>query len=228
MNVGLGGDGGAAGVEAGGAPSMPTSGAGGRSEDGGDGGSDSCPRAPLGASTYLTFDTGLEGPGIVDSTTDCTATSTKDALCSSAWDPSVGSSCPGAFHIVASYQDYASGAEPNEVVNGALYFEDADWSSATALHATVKVAPASAPLEGVRFFVISGSNYRYASVFDGQTFENGNWNEMTLKLVAGAEFDPTAVKQIGVQVLLKRADASGIPPEPPTVDVWLDDIWLEN
>lgn len=226
MSLGPGGDGGVAAVEAGGFPSMPTGGAGGQTAHGGAGG-DSCPFTPLGASTYLTFDTGLEGPGIVDPTTDCTATSTKDALCSSAWDPSVGSSCPGAFHIVASYQDYASGAEPSEVVNSSLYFENADWSSATALHAMVKVAPTSAPLDGVRFFVISGGDYRYASVFDGQTFENGNWNEMTLKLVAGAEFDPTEVKQIGAQVVLKRADASGIPAEPPTVDVWLDDIWLE-
>jgi hypothetical protein len=231
MNAGLGGDGGVAGVETGGAPSMPTGGAGGQTEDGGaggGGGSDSCPLAPLGATTYVTFDTGLEGPGFVDAITDCTAESTKGGLCSSEWDPSVGSSCPGALHIVASFQDYASGAEPHESVHGGLYFDDADWSSATALHATVKVAPTSAPLDGIRFFVISGNNYRYTSIFDGQTFENGAWNEMTLKLVAGAEFDPTEVKQLGVQVVLKRADASGIPAEPPTVDVWLDDVWLED
>jgi hypothetical protein len=233
---------GAAGLDAGGTPSAPDAGgAGGQTEagqggggaggdggDGGDGGAASCSFAPLGASTFVTFDVGLNGPGFVGSSATCTVDTTKAATCNSTWDATVGSGCPGSLRVEASYQEYASGADPNEIVYGTLSFNDANWTSATALHAMVRVAPVSPPIEGVRLFVVSGTNYRYTSVLDSEDFKNGDWNEISLELVPGTYFDPTLVKQIGVELRLKRAGAAGIPAQPPTVDVWLDDIWLEN
>lgn len=240
---------GAAGLDGGGTPGVPDAGgAGGQTEagqggggtaggdggdrgdggDGGEGGAASCSFAPLGASTFVTFDVGLNGPGFVGSSTTCTVDTTKAATCNSTWDRTVGSGCPGALRVEASYQDYASGADPNEVVYGTLSFNDANWTSATALHAMVRVAPVSPPIEGVRLFVVSGTTYRYTSVLDTQDFKNGDWNEITLALVPGTFFDPSMVMQLGVELRLKRAGSAGIPAQPPTVDVWLDDIWLEN
>jgi hypothetical protein len=91
----------------------------------------------------------------------------------------------------------------------------------------VKLTPANAPLSEVRFFVMSGDNYLFRSTFDTSNFRNGEWNEMVLSLEPGEDFDVTKARRVGVQLTLLRAGTAGIPAEPPTIDFWLDDIWVE-
>jgi hypothetical protein len=43
----------------------------------------------------------------------------------------------------------------------------------------------------------------------------------------GTKLDVTKVRRLGVQLTLDRAGTSNIPATPPTVDVWIDDVWLE-
>jgi hypothetical protein len=130
--------------------------------------------------------------------------------------------------LTAEFKGYPLSPTPGELAIGDFRFAPADWTGASALHAWVKVEPTAAPLQGVRWFVISGTNFLYASVFDTAAFRKGNWNEMILPLQNGAAFDPASVIRVGIQILLKTADSPGIPSAPPTTYVSVDDLWVEK
>lgn len=213
---------------AGGEPSAgaPNEGGGGQ---GGDGGAPpDCTFVHPAASIYTAFTGGLEGPGFAMASTTSSPGSTLGATASSAWDGTTGNSCPGALHLAALFKGYASGTAPDEVINVDLRFSGANWTGAVALHAWVKVAPVAVPLKGVQLFVISGASFLYASVFEDKAFDGGSWYEMVLPLEAGATFDPSSVRRIGLQLLLEREGTAGNPTSPPAIDVWLDDVWVEN
>ncbi|HVY25780.1 MAG TPA: hypothetical protein VHB79_04485 [Polyangiaceae bacterium] len=228
--------GGAGGVEGTGAagagsPAMAGATAGDGGGDGGEAGAGgaavTCMWKPAGSTHYDGFDGGLEGIGFLTATTRPTTVTTHDAFATSAWDQAVGKTCPGSLHLQAEFDGYASGQEPDEIAIADLRFDDADWTGATKLHAWAKVSPMNAPLAGVRFFVMSGASFLYLDAFDEQSFLPGQWYELVLPLPPGPKYDPTLVRRLGVEIPLRRAGAADNPALPLTVDVWLDDVWVE-
>lgn len=238
--VGAAGGAGMTEATAGGAPSAGQGGdsmiveplVGGAGANGGEGGAGGvgmteCVWLPT-SSHYDGFDGGLDGMGFASVVDSSSSATTKGATATSAWDPDVGKTCPGAVKLSAAFTDYAAAEEPVEQAFLDLRFDDADWTGASALHVWVRVSPSSAPLSGLQVFVISGASYLYASIFDDYKFLTGKWNEMVIPLEPGANFDPSLVRRAGVQISLKQSGASGNPKTPPVVDVWLDDLWLEE
>jgi len=223
---GTAGIGGSAGVGGG------ASGSGGMGGDGigggaGIGGALNCAVPSVGASIYNTFEhEDLLGAGFVDTSSAAHADTMNGATGSSAWDAVVGASCPGALRFSFAFKAYVS-VSPEEQGNGVYYFSNADWSSASALHVMVRVSPVSAPITDVRLFLISGSQYAFTSISDNSKFKTGAWNEMVMPLIASDYYVATDVRQLGVQAVLDHAGTAGIPTEPPTVSIWLDDIWLQ-
>lgn len=227
----------------GGAVAGSTSGPGGRESEGGamglaggpaeggeagaGGGSTSCVWNAVGSTYSDGFDGGLDGHGFDIAVTMSSMTSTLDATASSEWDEAMGKTCPGSLHLTAAFKAYAGGQKPDEVAIADLRFTDADWTGATKLHAWVRVSPTKAPITGLQFFVISGASFAYKSVFDESSFATGQWYELILPLVPGATYDPKLVQRLGVKITLRRDGAANNPPQVPTVDVWLDDIWVE-
>jgi len=174
------------------------------------------------------FDQGLEGDGFSSVSSRGTVSTTKGATASSGWDAKEGATCPGALRFSYFFKAYASGSDPTETGYGTYEFSPTSWTSGTALHVKVKVSEANAPITGVRFFIISSDKYLYTSVFDDTAFKSGGWNEMVIPAVANEWYDPTGVRQLGIEIQLDRADTPDIPAQPPQVlKVWLDDIWLE-
>lgn len=205
--------------------------AGGQPAEGGEAGAGGSPPSCVwnaDGSTYSDgFDGGLDGHGFDIAVTMSSMTSTLGATASSEWEERIGRSCPGSLHLEAVFKAYASGQEPDEVAIADLRFTDADWTGATKLHAWVRVNPMKAPITGVQFFVISGPSFSYKSVFDDSSFAAGQWYELILPLVPGASYDPKLVQRLGIKINLQRSGAANNPPQAPTVDVWLDDIWVE-
>lgn len=173
------------------------------------------------------FDSGLDGNGFADAVTTSSMTSTLGATASSEWDAEAGKSCPGALHLQAVFKDYASGQAADEVATADLRFADVDWTGATKLHAWVRVSPVSAPITGVQLFVLSGSSFLYKSLFDDASFPSGQWYELVMPLAPGASYEPKVVRRLGVKIILRRDGAANNPAQAPTVDVWLDDIWVQ-
>ena len=173
------------------------------------------------------FDDGLAGPGFLNPALTAEVTTNLGATASSEWDAQEGASCPGALHFSFAFKEYASGAAANELGIGTLHFEKADWSDSRALHLRAKVSPPGAPLAGVQFFVMSGDDYRYYATFDGAKFKAGDWYDVLVQPVSGAHYDATKVFRLGVQATLLKAEQAEGTPLPPTIDVWLDDVWLE-
>jgi hypothetical protein len=234
--VGLGGSepkpiAGAGAVQTGGTAGEGTGGtAGSPATDGGEGGAAGagptpCVWAPAVSTHYDGFDAGLDGQGFDSVITTAAANSTLGATASSAWDDAVGKTCPGSLLLAVAFKGYVS-EQKQELAVADLRF-NADWSGATKVHAWVRVSPSNAPITGVQFFVMSGSSYLYASVFDNHKFALGEWYEVVLPLAPGNDYDPTHVHRVGVQVTLRQEDVAGNPPVAPTVQTWLDDIWVE-
>ena len=172
------------------------------------------------------FDLDLTGEGFAPVLAVASADTTVGSTASAERDPTVGRTCPGSFRVRGVFKGYTS--TTTEVATGDLRFPSASWSSAKALHAWVKVQPADAPLQGIQLFVVSGSDYRFAGTFDTSMFMFGIWYEMVLPLAASSSFDPTMVSRVGLQLILKFAGSEGVPATPPTVSVWMDDIWVEK
>jgi hypothetical protein len=185
-----------------------------------------CVWAPEGSTHYDGFDAGLDGTGFGSVLTTAEAYGTLGATATSGWDDAVGKTCPGSLIFETAFKGYVS-AQKAELAIADVRFEDADWTGATKLHAWVRVSPSGAPLTGVQFFVMSGSAYLYASVFDDHKFALGQWFEVVLPLTPGKDYDPQLVRRVGVQVTLRPEGAAGNPPVAPTVQAWLDDIWVE-
>jgi hypothetical protein len=217
----------------------PEGGAGGDTDDGGaglggapaggGGGDSGCESPALGNPLYATFDQGLNGPGgFFGASADANMHTTLGATGSAAWDSEAGSSCPGSLLFSFNFEDYASGSSPNEKGYGNYAFSPMDWSNSAALHVMLKVSPANAPIASLQLFVLSGTEYLFWGEFDGGDHKTGEWYEMVLRPVAGTSYDPTDVYRIGVEVLLARAGTAGNPAEPPPMQLWLDDMWLER
>jgi hypothetical protein len=235
--VGTGGstpnaDGGAAGDAMGGSPAAGAGDVSGApSIDGGEAGAAGA--GPVGcqwkpaSKHYDGFDGGLDGIGFVSAATTASTATTLAATASSVWDELTGKTCPGSLKLEAAFKGYVDGQQGEEQAVADLRFSDADWSGATKLHAWARVSPMNAPISGVRFFVMSGSSYLYSSSFDDKGFAPGQWYELVLPLSAGASYEPKVVHRLGVQIALLRAGTAGIPPVAPTVEVWLDDVWVE-
>jgi hypothetical protein len=168
--------------------------------------------------------------GFSNSTTQASVVSTHGTETSSEWQPLVGNSCPGSLHLEAQFKDYAAGTpdDEDELAFVDLRFANTDWSGAKALHAWVKVDPGTAPIAGLQLFVLSGQSFSYASVFEYEAFRNGEWTEFVLPLTEGVKFDATMVYRLGLELRLNREGTLGNPPQPPTVDVWMDDVWVER
>ena len=221
----------AAGAENGGATSGGATSGGatsGGATSGGSGGQQGCVTPHAGQLGYNDFDTGLSSaffPGAPH--VSCTMQTLNNATCSEQWDSAAGQTCPGALQFSVLFKAYPSGTAPNEITSGALDFAFADWSGAVALHVSVKVSPANAPISGVRFFVQSGDDFAYdGPPFDGTDFKTGNWHERVFTF-AGSILDFTKIRRIGTQIALDRAEMAGIPAEPPPIEVLVDDAWLE-
>jgi hypothetical protein len=202
---------------------------GGGTATGGEGGAPSqpCDFIHPGATHYNGFDGGLDGSGFTSSTTTTSLVTTLGATGSSEWDDAAGKSCPGALHLRAQFKGYADGTARDELAIVDLRFSDADWTGAIELHGSVRVEPATAPLGSVRFFVLSGNSFLYDSAYDDTKFRSGSWNEMVLPLVPGANFDPTRVFRIGVEIALQRQGEGTNPALSAPVDVWIDDVWVK-
>jgi hypothetical protein len=206
----------------GGAP--PTAGAAGRA---GAGGLELCAFSHPGAIAFDGFDGGLSGLGFALATTMSSVSTVNDSTAGTAWDAAVGLTCPGSLQLRAVFKGYSNTATAEKAI-GDLRFTTANWTGAVALHASVKVDPATAPLQSVTLFVLSGTDFRFDTITDETSFRNGEWNEMVLPLQAGTAFDPTAVARIGLNMVLKPAGTAGNPKAPPTTNAWLDDVWLEK
>jgi hypothetical protein len=199
--------------------------------DGGEGGAAGaaptpCVWVPQGSTHYDGFDGGLDGTGFGPVLTTVAVYSTLGATATRSWDDAVGKTCPGSFLLETAFKGYV-GAPKAEYAIADMRFEGADWTGATKLHAWLRVSPNDAPLTGVQLFVMSGSSYLYASVFEGNKFAFGQWFELVLPLSPGKDYDPKLVSRVGVQVTLRPEGAAGNPPVAPTVQAWLDDIWVE-
>ena len=196
---------------------------------GGEGGNTGCESPAFGNPIYATFDEGLNGPGgFVAASANTNMQTTLGATGSSAWDAEAGSSCPGALRFSFTFEDYASGSTADEKGYGNYVFAPMDWSNSAALHVMMKVSPADAPIASLQLFVLSGSEYRFWGEFDDGDLQTGEWQEMVLRPVAGAYYDPTDVYRIGTEIVLARAGTAGNPAEPPQMHVWFDDMWLER
>jgi len=174
---------------------------------------------------YDDFDTGLASPIFPYLVTSGSTATTHGATCKVEFDPNVGKTCPGSFHVIAAFKAYASGSQADEHAYGGYDFSFADWSLAKAMHVTIKVSPTSAPLASVQLYLQSGDNYAYDSVYDSIKFKSGTWYEIVFPLPG--KLDATKVRRMGVELTLARDGTANIPPTPPTVDVWFDDVWLE-
>lgn len=185
-----------------------------------------CMTPHVGQLGYEDFDSALTGPLFPDPVVKSTITTTLGSTCTATRDPTVGKTCAGALHVSASFQGYAARGTPNERAFGQIDFAPTDWSDGAALHVQVKVQPGDAPITGVRLFVLSGADYAYDSIFDDSRFKAGDWYELVFPL-SDTALDLTAVRRVGVEVDLNRAEAADAAVAPPTVEIWLDDIWLE-
>jgi len=206
--------------------------AGASSTDGGEAGAagaapDGCVWKPSGSSHYDGFDGGLDGQGFDGATTTSSSESTLGATATSAFDDSVGKTCLGSLNLKALFKGYVDGQQGDESAVVDLRFADASWAGATKLHAWVRVSPKDAPLTGVRFFVMSGSSFLYDSILDENGFASGQWYELVLPLKPGASYEPKVVHRVGVSITLRRAGTANNPPVAPSVDVWIDDVWVE-
>jgi hypothetical protein len=223
---------GTGGVQAGGNAGAGTGATAGTAvTEGGEGGAAGaaptpCVWAPEGSTHYDGFDAGLDGTGFGSVLTTASAYSTLGATASSGWDDAVGKTCPGSLAFEAAFKGYVSGQKEENAIAD-LRFEDADWTGATKVHAWVRVSPSNAPITGVQFFVMSGSSYLYRSVFDDHKFAPGEWYEVVLPLGVGNDYDPKLVRRVGLKIILRAAGVAGNPPVAPTVQAWLDDIWVE-
>lgn len=185
-----------------------------------------CVSSHTNAFAFDGFDGGLTGMGFDPVLAVAAQQTSNGSTASVAWDATVGRTCPGAFRVTGAFNGYSSGGE---VAIGDVRFPSANWSGAIALHAWVKVDPATAPLQGTQLFVVSGSNGQlFASVFDSSAFSYGVWYEMIVPLKAGTNYDPTTVSRVGVQIVLRAPGSPGIPATPPTTSAWLDDVWVEQ
>ncbi|MEP7049086.1 MAG: hypothetical protein ABJB12_01985 [Pseudomonadota bacterium] len=172
------------------------------------------------------FDQGLTGEGFAPVMGVAAQTTSKGSTASVAWDPAVGRTCLGAFRVTGVFKGYGSSAE---IAIGDVRFPSAHWSGAIALHAWVKVDPATAPLQGIQLFVVSGNAAQFfLGTFDSASFSYGLWYEMVVPLKAGGDYDPTTVSRVGLQIALKTAGSPGIPASPPTTSAWLEDVWVER
>ena len=182
--------------------------------------------APPNALAYDAFDQGLTGEGFAPVLVVAVPPTSSGSTASVAWDSAVGRTCPGAFRLTGVFKGYSSSADK---AIGDLRFSAANWSGAVALHAWVRVDPASAPLEGIQLFVVSGASAgSFVGVFDSSQFAYDTWYEMVVPLVAGSQYDPTSVLRVGLQIVLKTAGSPGIPASPPTTSAYMDDIWVEK
>lgn len=246
-NSGVGGaqsEGGRSGATAGGAASAGVSGlstaglggatggsggdvgAAGAAGTGGEGGAPGieCPWAPLAALHHVCFDDGLDGDGFVNAMATSTTVTTKGSSASAGWDGVVGRNCPGSWRVTAAFKGYATGSQADEKAFADLRFDPVDWTGGKAAHYWVRVSPPNAPISAVQVFVMSGASFLYRSVFDDSKFASGDWYEIVIPLAAGADYDATDVRRIGLQLILKR-DGTSVPPN---VDIWLDDVWVEQ
>jgi len=214
--TGSGGDGGA----------MDLAGAAGLAGEGGGGPAPTCVTPHAGQLGYDDFDKGLASPIFPYLVTSGSTDTTHGATCKVEFDPSVGKTCPGSFHVIAAFKAYASGSQADEHAYGGYDFSFADWSLAKAMHVMIKVSPTSAPLASVQLYLQSGDNYAYDSVYDSLKFKSGTWYEIVFPL-PGSKLDATKVRRMGIELTLARDGTANIPPTPPTVDVWFDDVWLE-
>jgi hypothetical protein len=185
-----------------------------------------CMTPHAGQLRYEDFDTALTGPLFPDAVVNSTVTTTLGTTCTVTRDPTVGNTCAGALHVSAGFQGYAALDAPNEKAFGQIDFALTDWSDGAALHVKVKVQPSNAPVTGVRLFLLSGADYAYDSIFDGRSFKAGDWYELVFPF-SGTPLDLTVVRRVGVAIILNRAEAADAAVAPPTVEIWLDDIWLE-
>jgi hypothetical protein len=186
--------------------------------------SDPCAFTNTNAMAHDEFDHDLTGEGFGPIVSDASTTTTVGSTASAAWDPAVGHVCQGSFRLTGVFKGYAT----SEVALANMVFPSANWSGAKALHAWVKVDPATAPLSGLQIFVVSGSEFRFAAAYDGMAFALGTWNELIINLAPSGAVDPTSVYRVGAMMFLKDAGSAGIPATPPTTSVWMDDVWVEK
>jgi hypothetical protein len=186
---------------------------------------DPCAFSHPNAIAYDAFDEGLTGEGFAPVVTSSQMTSDGSPV-TAAWDSAVGRTCPGAFRLTSAFKGYSSTAE---VGIGDIRFPAVNWSEAGALHAWIKVNPASAPIQAIQFFVVSGpGGGGFASAYDNSMFAFDTWYEMVIPIEASSHFDPTSVLRVGLQIILKTAGSPNIPASPPTTSAWMDDIWVER
>jgi hypothetical protein len=187
-----------------------------------------CVFSPSNAIAFDGFDGGFSGEGFALATSTSGVSTVNGSTASTAWDAAVGLTCPGSLRLTGVFKGYTSSTTQSENANGDLRFTAANWTAAVALHAWVKVDPATAPVKDIELFAVSGTNFLYDPVDDGTVFRNGKWNEMVLPLKAGTVFDPTSVIRIGIEIILNPAGTAGDPAVPPTTSAWLDDVWVEQ
>jgi hypothetical protein len=200
----------------------------GAAGEAGAGALDPCVLSHPNALAFDGFDGGFSGEGFALATSTSGVSTVNGSTASTAWDAAVGLTCPGSLRLTGVFKGYTASTTMSENANGDLRFTATNWTEAVALHAWVKVDPATAPVQTIELFAVSGTNFLYDPIDDHTVFRNGKWNEMVLPLKASTTFDPTTVIRIGIEIILSPAGSPGNPAVPPTTSAWLDDVWVEK
>ena len=141
-----------------------------------------------------------------------------------------GDACPGAVTVTLRFTpgvmpDAGGQAQIAMKYNG-YYGNTLDWTGYSKLHMSIKVISTSdTALSSIQAYAGLITNttppaYPYPH-FDTGPFANSAWRRVTIDL-SGESAAATKLTELGVRIQL---DATA--PTPPTIEVRLDDIWLE-
>ena len=145
-----------------------------------------------------------------------------------------GHSCPGAAQLLIPFASYGQNADL-EINPG----PPMDFTGKTTLHFWVKVqipASTAAAINGVQAFVNTGGYSKYKGNFvgfsnalpGGGSFADGNWHEIIFDIAGNlGSITVNVINQFGIQIVTAGSAPGGGPATPPTVTLFVDDVWLE-
>jgi hypothetical protein len=140
-------------------------------------------------------------------------------------DSTSGHTCPGELSLTIPFTMY--GDQSTDIGIG---FTPMDWTAYAKLHVWVKLITSNYPaVNGVQSYLQSNGGYANSDVFvSGSVFADGNFHEVVFDLAhPNGTLTKSVVDRVGLQVLVQGALADGGFASAASVQVFLDDFWLE-
>jgi hypothetical protein len=164
-----------------------------------------------------TFDKNTEGYGLSTSI----VTPDGGTVPALTWDGTVGDPTPGSLKIVAEFTGY------NQKIDTSVNIAPLANLTGKVIHAKVRLDSGTLPASYVQVHASSGTSYVYANSA-GTAATSGNFIDVSLDLTAAhtanANFDPTQIIQVGVQIGSGAGPEGGTFPTPIPLTFHIDSI----